>query len=391
MNTLKKYSTEIACGILALGVVFLGFGLKITFQKADAATVVFFNQGGTSTTSAQTQGIFFFNGTAGHYAQNTGPNGLIWDFSTNRLGIASTTPGSVLSIGADAAGINFVANGTSTFTAGVRVGTGGLQSSAGLTITGGSVNCTTCIPNASLANSTISGISLGGDLANLTATDGTLTFSGTYTGATARTIGLNLGNANTWTALQTLGNLYVTASSTISGSYFANGNINLAGLITASSTATSTLLGGLNIGVNPNGTKSGGGFGISTTSTNNGLSVDGPVSLCETRITPSGTPTVNWSNCPKQVMTMTANVTAITFVQGKAGTAYRLSLCQDATGGRTIRGWGSGILFVTGSLSNSTTTPGHTTKANTCNVFTFDVSSGTSTIIYQGTLPLMTY
>lgn len=39
-------------------------------------------------------------------------------------------------------------------------------------------------------------------LANLTATDSTLTFSGTYNGSTARTIGLNLGNANTWTALQ---------------------------------------------------------------------------------------------------------------------------------------------------------------------------------------------
>lgn len=40
-------------------------------------------------------------------------------------------------------------------------------------------------------------------LANLTATDTTLTFSGTYNGSTARTIGLNLGNANTWTGLQT--------------------------------------------------------------------------------------------------------------------------------------------------------------------------------------------
>lgn len=40
-------------------------------------------------------------------------------------------------------------------------------------------------------------------LANLTATDSTLTFSGTYNGATARTIGLNLGNANTWTVNQT--------------------------------------------------------------------------------------------------------------------------------------------------------------------------------------------
>lgn len=40
-------------------------------------------------------------------------------------------------------------------------------------------------------------------LANLTATDSTLTFSGTYTGATARTIGLNLTNANVWTGAAT--------------------------------------------------------------------------------------------------------------------------------------------------------------------------------------------
>ncbi len=39
-------------------------------------------------------------------------------------------------------------------------------------------------------------------LANLSATDNTLTFSGTYNGATARTIGVNLTNPNTWTGLQ---------------------------------------------------------------------------------------------------------------------------------------------------------------------------------------------
>lgn len=54
-------------------------------------------------------------------------------------------------------------------------------------------------------------------LANLTATDATLTFSGTYNGSTARTIGLNLGNANTWTALQQFSN----ASSTILSAYSA--------------------------------------------------------------------------------------------------------------------------------------------------------------------------
>ena len=61
----------------------------------------------------------------------------------------------------------------------------------------------TSIPNADLANSTISGIALGGNLANLTATDTSLTFSATYTGASAATIGLNLGNANVWTNTHT--------------------------------------------------------------------------------------------------------------------------------------------------------------------------------------------
>lgn len=58
-------------------------------------------------------------------------------------------------------------------------------------------------------------------LANLTATDSTLTFSGTYTGATARTIGLNLGNANLWTALQTFnsGLIANAASSTVVGNF----------------------------------------------------------------------------------------------------------------------------------------------------------------------------
>lgn len=85
----------------------------------------------------------------------------------------------------------------------------------------GSFTCngTTCtvdnsaISNAMLANSTISGISLGSNLADLTATDSSLTFSGTYNGSTARTIGLNMGNANTWTALQTFANASTSLAS----------------------------------------------------------------------------------------------------------------------------------------------------------------------------------
>ena len=70
----------------------------------------------------------------------------------------------------------------------------------------GAATCET-VANTDLANSTISGIALGSNLADLTATNGTLTFSGTYTGATARTIGLNLASSNLWTASTTILNL----------------------------------------------------------------------------------------------------------------------------------------------------------------------------------------
>lgn len=60
--------------------------------------------------------------------------------------------------------------------------------SAGITVAT-SFTATGLVTNADLANSTISGISLGSNLANLTATDGSLTFSGSYNGGTARTVG----------------------------------------------------------------------------------------------------------------------------------------------------------------------------------------------------------
>lgn len=52
--------------------------------------------------------------------------------------------------------------------------------------TGGTISYTTSIPNSSLANSTISGVALGGTLSNLTNGYGINTF--TYTGAAAKTV-----------------------------------------------------------------------------------------------------------------------------------------------------------------------------------------------------------
>lgn len=91
------------------------------------------------------------------------------------------------------------ANGSTTFptlNVGILTATSGTSFLNALTLG-------TKLPNSELANSTISGVALGSNLANLTATNGTLIFSATYNGSAAATIGLNLNNQNTWTASST--------------------------------------------------------------------------------------------------------------------------------------------------------------------------------------------
>ena len=114
----------------------------------------------------------------------------------------------------------------------------------------------------------------------------------------------------------------------------------------------------------------------------------GQVVVAEARPAFNASLAIDWNTRNKQVVTMTANITSLTMSGGVAGATYRLELCQDATGGRYVTGWGSNILFYTGDLTNSTSTPGMTTAPSTCNIFTIDVSSATGTLIYQSSLPL---
>lgn len=117
----------------------------------------------------------------------------------------------------------------------------------------------TSVTNAMLANSTISGIALGSNLADLTATNATLTFSGSYNGGTARTVGINLANPNTWTGLQT----FTYASSTgFSTSYASSTVWRGGGLTTDCDTgATSKLLWDSTTGQFSCGTDQGGAGG----------------------------------------------------------------------------------------------------------------------------------
>lgn len=105
-----------------------------------------------------------------------------------------------------------------------------------------------------IASSSINLSNLNNDLANLTATNASLTFSGAYNGSTARTVGINLGNTNTWTVLQnfnysssTIYSSFVTASTTnlvINGSSFNNllgtGLSNVSGTLTNSGVTSIT-------------------------------------------------------------------------------------------------------------------------------------------------------
>ena len=76
------------------------------------------------------------------------------------------------------------------------------------------------------------------DLADLTATNSTLTFSGTYDGSVARTIGLNLSNANTWTGGQIFANATATAATTTNFAVSSNGMTigGVSNFVTATST-----------------------------------------------------------------------------------------------------------------------------------------------------------
>ena len=366
-------------------------------------------------------------------------NLLIADAGLNRVGLATTTPSSLLSVhgGALIAGTTTVqgliatssliiqGTATSTFTnSGISVAGGGLLSTAGLTITGGS------ILNTSSASSTFTGglrITTGGltisTMTTCTAvetdasgnflcgsdaggtdadtldtldslqflrsdtndnyTSGTLTFDSgtTLTMAAGSVFSSSIVGTSTWS-----GALGATGVSASNGFTLTGGSISSTGHLQLFSSATSTLKGSLSVATST------GGLTVGTSTLRGKASFDGEVTLAEFKIAScTGSITVNWSNGNKQVCVMTGNITGVTFVQGDPGTVYRLNMCQDTTGNRTIRGWGSGILFVTGDLSNSTSTPGHTTKISTCNIFTFDTSFGTSSLVYFGTLPLRTY
>ncbi len=221
------------------------------------------------------------------------------------------------------------------------------------------------IPNSALANSTISGVALGGTLAALTATNSTLTFSGSYTGAAAATIGINLANANTWTALQTFANASSTLLGVTSQSWFGG-------------TATST------IGTN-------GYYGFATTSPWSAITLDrisgstpaatSSITVTEYQPATSTAGTIDARDSNSILWKLGASATTLTLQGFVPGKQVNVTVCNPGSAGGALT-WASSpanlIRWPGGTL------PTQTTTANKCDIWSFKATSGTSTMIILG-------
>lgn len=207
-----------------------------------AAAVFIVPQGGTAWANIKANTVLLGNGTGPLATTTAGTNGQVlalvggvptWVATTTLSTITGTLP-----VANGGTGVSSLTGNQFLYT--------NAAGNAVLTAASSSLS----LPNTALQNSTISGISLGGTLGALTATDASLTFSGSYTGATARTVGLNVGNANIWTALQRFSNASTSLLSVFQKAYFGGtatstfdsaGNLVVAGTLTVQSTATSTI------------------------------------------------------------------------------------------------------------------------------------------------------
>ncbi|MDP3996406.1 MAG: hypothetical protein Q8P86_01780, partial [bacterium] len=192
----------------------LGLGTTTPGQKLSVAGDILGNNiiGSYFTATSSTATSTF----AGGFTINT--SGFVYDWSSGFVGIATTTPGSLLSVG-DTSGINFT-TATSTWNS-----TGGINLASGCFAING-----TCI----------SGSGGGGDISSVSNSDGTLTIDPTTGDVVAS---LNLTNANTWSALQIFSQASTTRLSVFDTAYFgatATSTFNSAGVLTLASALAET-------------------------------------------------------------------------------------------------------------------------------------------------------
>ena len=174
--------------------------------------------GGTATTTFYNGGVVFSDGSKLTQAPNSGTNIFNWDNTNGRLGIGTSTPGSLLSVG-NTNGINF-STATSTFSS-----TGGINLAAGCFAVNG-----VCISAGTPFSNTLA----GGGTATTTFYNGGVVFSDgsklTQSAAAAnffwdetnKRLGLGTSTPGSLLSLQGIAN-FTTATST----FQSTGGINL--------------------------------------------------------------------------------------------------------------------------------------------------------------------
>lgn len=185
----------------------------------------------------------------------------------------------------------------------------------------------------------------------------TSTFSGGL--VTTSVIGSGQGRFDGWVSS---GSTTPAASLAVDGS----GASNL--LLIASSTRTA-------FSINGNGFIGIGG----TTTPGAALSIVGSAFAQEHKLTAASAVGIDWSKGNQQKITLTS-ATTISFSNGRDGGAYRLVACQDSTGGRFITWPATSTLSWQGRVSP----PASTVIADKCDVYSFVVTSGTSSLMYFG-------
>jgi hypothetical protein len=207
------------------------------------------------------------------------------------------------------------------------------------------------IPNASLANSTISGISLGSNLTDLTVDNATLQLNSgtTYNGGTAKTISIKDGGVDTAAIATSLGTIGISSfTGSFSGSF--TGTTNLPDLTDGNGIADFTYDGSTTatVSVQSDTTTGGNVVGVSVTANGVGIDVD---NIDGTGLSASGGGLLDvdygsTSGTAVQgnttiTLTQTAGEIDITGTAAQAlggGPSYTIGLADTISGNRTFSG-----------------------------------------------------
>jgi len=372
VNAAPNLGISTAGGFVGSGVTLLNFrgsGVSTVFTNFTAGIGTIFIEGGTVTPGGSNTQIQF---------NNAGVLGGSSNFTFDGTGVTIGTSRF------NASGIN----------AGIITATSFSGSGSGITgLTNSNLSGSAGITTANLAQSTISGISLGGTLGTLTlATSGTgLSGSASYTGATSQTFTVtsNAASANTASAIvaRDAGGGFVAGIIT-AGTFSGNvvGNINSTGISTISSLIVGSATTITDSGVNAVGvvsatsytTKGSGSYQIGGTDViTSGREIQKVVmNNYSEKLNAFGNtgsaPTINLANGTFVTATLSANATfAFSLGTGVTSDAiqFTLHLTNDATPGRTIT-WPASVKWPNGTV------PTRTTTANRTDVYSFYTLNG---------------